>query len=299
MIIPTSIDCKVNLLARIKRSVFDVRIPAIVLTLVWPQLAIGQQPLNKDDKLSAIAQDRVDPINKPVESQILMASKLIGTELNRGALIVGSISDLAFDLETEHLAVLVSEAMETGKQPEWEIIPFINGDRLIKLEWENKTRLSARPTALTRMQVNELFRAYKEAIYWIDFASHYQDSPGQKFDYHDFKLTLFKEIVDKPIADKFGEVIGNIKDVAIKASNGTILYMILRTADNRMIAIPLGAFVVDDKAFRWMIELPKDQILMYETFQEKSPPPKMDIAWQEYVANKYGRGGLQSKKSQK
>ena len=88
-----------------------------------------------------------------------------------------------------------------------------------------------------------------------------------------------------------------VEDVAIRASKGTILYMVLRTIDDRRIAIPLGAFAADEKASRWMIELAKDQIIKFEAFDKLSPPSKADSGWLEFVAVKYGRGGLQSKKT--
>ena len=121
---------------------------------------------------------------------------------------------------------------------------------------------------------------------------------GQKFDDHDFQLNSLKGIVDKPIVDKFGEVVGRIEYVAIGAFKGTIVYMVLRTIDDRRIAIPLGAFAGNDKACRWMVELAKDQIIKFNAFDESSPPTKADSGWLEFVTVKYGRGGLQSKKNE-
>ncbi len=194
--------------------------------------------------------------------------------------------------------VLLLETTETGKQPQWNLIPFVNGDRLIKAEWENGTQIATRPTSLNRMQANELYRSYKEAIYWIEFAMQHDKAPGQKFDDRDFQLTFFKGIVDKPVVDKFGKVVGHIEDVAISAFKGTIVYMVLRTIDDRRIAIPLGAFVGNDKDSRWMVEIAKDQIIKFKAFEESAPPTKADSGWLEFVAVKYGRGGLQSKKNE-
>jgi len=259
----------------------------------------AQGTLNKiQNSAQTTAQEKDEIINKPVARQILMASKLLGTSLKKEEISLGRIEELAFDLETEHLAILLLETSETGKDPQWNLIPFVNGDRLIKFAWENKTRLAARPTGLNRMQANELYRSYKEAIYWIDFAMQSVKASGQKFDDHDFQLTLLKEIVDKPIADKSGEVVGRIEDVAINASKGTIVYMVLRTIDDRRIAVPLGAFAADGNSSRWMIELAKDQILKFKAIDDSFTPSEADAGWLEFVAVKYGRGGLQSKKKE-
>ena len=287
-----------NLSTRSRRGEFTRLLPALMLCLVSSLPAMGQLPSNEADRRIASAQENAETINKPVESQILMASKLLGTALKKGEMNLGRIEELAFDLETEHLAILLLEANGTGKQPQWNLIPFVNGDRLIKFPWENSTQLAVRPTSLNRMQANELYRSYKEAIYWIEFAMQHDKASGQKFDDHDFQLTLLKGIVDKPILDKFGEVVGRIEDIAISASKGTILYMVLRTIDDRRIAIPLGAFAADDNASRWMIELAKDQIIRFKAFDESSTPTKADSGWLEFVAGKYGRGGLQSKKNE-
>ena len=269
---------------------------AFILCVLSSFPAMGQLPSNEIERITTTAREKAEIINNPVARQILMASKLLGTSLKKEAMSLGRIEEVAFDLETEHLAILLLETSETGKDPQWNLIPFVNGDRLIKFAWENRTQLAARPTSLNRMQANELYRSFKEAIYWIDFAMQKVKASGQKFDDHDFQLTLLKEIVDKPIVDKFGEVVGRIEDVAINASNGTILYMVLRTIDDRRIAVPLGAFAADGNATRWMIELAKDQILKFNAMDDTFTLSKADAGWLEFVAVKYGRGGLQSKK---
>ncbi len=272
--------------------------PAIIYCLVFSLPAAGQPQTNEAAKSRpAVAKEQDESATKPVESQILMASKLLRTELKMRESNVGRIEDLAFDLETGHLAVLVLETTETDKQPQWRLIPFVNGDRLIKFTWDKNTQLAVRPKSLNRMQANELFRSYKEAIYWIEYATQHDKNTGQRFDDLDFQLTLLKGIVNKPIVDKFGEVVGSIEDVAIRASKGEITYLVLRTTDNRRIAIPLGAFEADEKNSRWMVELAKDQIIKFEAFDKSSPPANADSGWLEFVAVKYGRGGLQSKKS--
>ena len=298
MIITIFEEQRRNLSARSTRGEFAGLPIAFILCVLSSFPAMGQLPSNEIDRITTTAQEKAEIINKPVARQILMASKLLGTSLKKEAISLGRIEELAFDLETEHLAILLLETSETGKDPQWNLIPFVNGDRLIKFAWENKTRLAARPTSLNRMQANELYRSFKEAIYWIDFAMQRGKASGQKFDDHDFQLTLLKEIVDKPIVDKFGEVVGRIEDVAINASKGTIVYMVLRTIDDRRIAVPLGAFAADGNSSRWMIELAKDQILKFKAIDDLFTPSEADAGWLEFVAVKYGRGGLQSKKKE-
>jgi len=298
MIITIFEEQRRNLSARSTRGEFAALPIAFILCVLSSFPAMGQLPSNEIDRITTTAQEKAEIINKPVARQILMASKLLGTSLKKEAISLGRIEELAFDLETEHLAILLLETSETGKDPQWNLIPFVIGDRLIKFAWENKTRLAARPTSLNRMQANELYRSFKEAIYWIDFAMPRGKASGQKFDDHDFQLTLLKEIVDKPIVDKFGEVVGRIEDVAINASKGTIVYMVLRTIDDRRIAVPLGAFAADGNSSRWMIELAKDQILKFKAIDDLFTPSEADAGWLEFVAVKYGRGGLQSKKKE-
>jgi len=92
--------------------------PAIMLCLVCSLPAIGQLPGNDDDRKTASAPENAETINKPLESQILMASKLLGTALKKEELNLGRIEEFAFDLETEHLAILLLEIIESGKQPQ-------------------------------------------------------------------------------------------------------------------------------------------------------------------------------------
>lgn len=277
---------------------FATWFPAFSLCLVCCLPAVGQPPTNEVVGRPTDAQESSDSTNSNVaDGLILMASKLTGTELKRGETVLGQIVDLVFDLETEHLAVFVLETTETDKQSQWNLFPFVKGDRLIKGEWESRTQIAVRPLTLNRMQANELYRTYKEAIYWFDFTKQLVKSPNKQFDDHDFNLTLLKSILEKPVVDKFGELAGHIEDVAINASNGTILYLVLQTNDRRRIAIPLGAFVEDDNDAQWMIDLAKDQIVKFEGFDQSAPPKNADSGWTEFVAVKYGRGGLQSKKN--
>jgi len=285
-----------SLFKRSARIFLALWLVALFNCLVFCSLALGQLPIYQTGARPVVAKEKSNVNDYETgKSSILMATKLLRTELKKGTTILGQIEDLVFDLETEHLAVLILEITETGKQPHWNLVPFMNGDRLVKVEWQNTPQISIRPTGLKRIQASELYRSFKEAIYWIEFAKQLDKTPREKFDDQNFQLTLLKDIVGKPIVDKFGEKVGHIEEVAIEASKGTIAYMILRSIDDRRITIPLGAFVLDEKNSRWMIDLAKDQILNFEAFDESAPPRKADSGWLEFVAVKYGRGGLQSK----
>lgn len=259
----------------------------------------GQKPSSPDEKLSSVSQDQIDPLNKPVENQIQMASKLLKTELTKKGSNLGYIEDIAFDLETGHLAVLVAAKGEVGKELEWTMLPFVNGDRLVKFAWEKSTKLIATPKTITRMQVNEVYRLFQQAVYWVEFAAQYEAEPGHKFDDQNFKLIFFSSLKKMPISDSQGRVVGRISDVALKASNGTIVYMVMQSEDNGLRAIPLGAFVADTKNNRWLIELSKDQIQEFKTFEEKFAPPQVDTDWKTHVSGKNGRNGLRANKTEK
>ncbi len=267
--------------------------------LVSSSSAFGQQPTSAEERLAVLSQDQVEPLNKPIENQIQMASKLLNTELKKDDASVGRIQGLAFDLETEHLAVLIAMRSEAGKEAEWTMLPFVPGDRLVKFGWEKKTTLTTSPMSLTRSQAHEVYRLYKEAVYWIDFATRMESEKGRKFDDQNFHLSLFSSLMKLPIADDQGKVVGQIHDVAIKASNGSIQYVVVQTDDHKMRAIPLGAFVSDEDNKRWFIELNSDQILKFKPFAENAPPSQIDTGWKEYVAVRYGRGGIQSRKKVK
>ena len=294
-----AIGCKPHCanLTKLQRLLFQWA--GCLLVLAFSREAYGQKPSSPEEKLSAISQDQIDPLNKPVENQIQMASKLLKTELTKETSNLGRIEDIAFDLETGHLAVLVAAKSEVGKEVEWTMLPFVHGDRLVKFAWEKATKLTTTPMTITRMQVNEVYRLFQQAVYWLEFATQYEAEPGHKFDDQDFKLIFFSNLKKMPVSDSQGRVIGRIDDVALKASNGTIIYMVMQTEDNRLRAIPLGAFVADEKNNRWFIELTKDQIQKFKTFEENTPPPQIETDWKEYVAVKYGRGGLQANKSKK
>lgn len=70
------------------------------------------------------------------------------------------------------------------------------------------------------MQANDVYRRYKEAVYWSEFAKLYEKKSGQRFGDQDFKLSFDSSLTKILVADINGQVIGRIDDVALKASNG-------------------------------------------------------------------------------
>lgn len=232
----------------------------------------------------------------PLPSNIEFVSKLLQTELKKDRDTLGKVEDVAFDLETEHLAILVASNGTREQSKRYALLPFIPGDRLIQFDWEKKLTLQTQPLSAARAQAAELYRDHKQAVYWIDFAKKkIADSKGA-FDEQDYPLTFYSTLKQWPVVDKEGKLIGKVDDVAIKSANGEILYIVMVSNDSAKRAIPLGAFVGEDASSHWSIELDAKQILKFKPFDLKAPPIEVDRGWVEYVATRYGRGGLQTTK---
>ena len=82
-------------------------------------------------------------------------------------------------------------------------------------------------------------------------------------------------------------------DLCIDSSKGDVMYCVMESKNKELRAIPLGAFVMPSTSYRWLIELPRAEILKFAPFDMAAPPSQVDHAWQEYVAVRYGRTGLQ------
>ncbi len=235
------------------------------------------------------------PINDtlPVPKDLELVSSLLESQLRKDNQSVGRVDDVAFDLETEHLALFVASSGVSEESRRYALIPFVSGDRLIQFDWEKKLTLQSKPLLASRNQASEVYRDYKEVIYWIDFAKKKLSESTGTFNDQDFPLAFFSTIGNFLIADKTGEAVGKVHDVAIKASNGEILYIVVLSRKDEYRAIPLGAFVSDEKPEQWHIDLEAEQIFKFKTFDPKTPPLRVDRGWEEYISTKYGRGGLQ------
>jgi sporulation protein YlmC with PRC-barrel domain len=223
-------------------------------------------------------------------------SKLLQTDLKKGRESLGKVVDVAFDLETGHLALLVASSGTSDLSKRYALLPFIPGDRLIQFDWEKKLTLQSQPLTAARAEAAELYRDYKQAIYWIDFAKKKMADSKGVFDEKDYALTFYSTLVQRPIVDMDGTPIGKVDDVAIKSANGEILYMVMLSDDSEKRAIPLAAFVGDQRPDSWSIELMAAQIFKFKPFTLKDPPIEVERGWEEYVATRYGRSGLQAKK---
>lgn len=232
----------------------------------------------------------------PIPSNMEFVSKLLQTELKKDRETIGKLDDVALDLETEHLALLVASNRSADQSKRFALLPFLPGDQLIQYDWEKKLTLQTRPLSAARSQAAELYREYKQALYWIDFAKKKLQDTNEVFDEEKFALTFFSTLKEKTVVDMEGHSVGNVADVAIKASNGEVLYIVMVSGDGEKRAIPLGAFVNERAEDEWLIELSREQILQFKPFFEKTPPIRVDRGWEEYVSVRYGRGGLQARK---
>ncbi len=237
-----------------------------------------------------------DLATPPIPNSVELVSKLLQSHLKKELRPIGIVDDAAFDLETEHLALLIVSNGETGESKRYSLLPFIPGDQLIQFNWEKKLTLQSQPRSVARAEVAELYRNFKKAVYWSDFAKKKLQDTNMAFDEKDFALTFYSSLKALPVVDSKGSIVGKLVDMAIKNSNGEILYVVLESDDKAKRAIPLGAFVSEKGEENWSIELDKEQILKFKPFVPEVLPSRVDRGWDEYVAVRYGRGGIQSAK---
>jgi len=221
---------------------------------------------------------------------------MLNKQLKKNSEAIGTIADVAFDLETQHLALIVASNGETDELKRYTLLPFIPGDHLIQFGWEKKLTLQTQPPSVVRAQAAELYRDYKQTIYWMDFVKKKLADSEAVFDDKEFSLTFYSTIKQWPVVDSEGIPVGKVDDVAVRSSDGEIEYVVMLSSDDELRAIPLGAFVSEDGSRHWSIDLKAEQILKFQPFPAKSRASKVDRGWEEYVAVKYGRGGLQASK---
>ncbi len=234
--------------------------------------------------------------SQPIPSNIEFVSDMLKKQLKKDLDAIGKVEDVAFDLETEHLALLVASNGMTGESKRYALLPFIPGDRLIQFGWEKKLTLQTQPLSFGRAQATELYRDYKQTVYWVDFAKKKLAASNAPFDDKDFSLTFYSNLKKRTVVDSAGTAVGKIEDVAVRSSNGELLYIVMLSSNGGRRAVPLGAFVSDEGSDHWSIDLTAEQIFKFLPFQTTSPPTGVDRGWEEYVAVKYGRGGLQTSK---
>ncbi len=290
-----------SLLSKIRKTSQIAGNIRIVLLLVLMVVSIfnrqvSGQNIDQLDIKTGIVGPSTEGSTPPIPSNVEFVSKVLQTELKKDSLTIGKVEDVALDLETEHLALLVASNRLTNQSKRYALLPFIPGDKLVQYDWENKLTLQTPPLSAARAEVADLYRDYKQALYWIEFAKKKLSNTHESFDEEKFALTFYSTLKGKRVADNIGESVGKISDVAIKSSSGEVLYVVMISEDGATRAIPLGAFVNEEKKDEWLIELGKEQIFNFKPFLAKTPPIRVDRGWEEYVSVRYGRGGLQARK---
>jgi len=255
----------------------------------------GQETNSAGTKIRTEAQ-QADLATQPIPSNMEFVTEMLQKQLKKDREAIGKVEDVAFDLETEHLALLIASNRTSDDSKRYALVPFIPGDRLIQFDWEKKLTLQTLPPSVARAEAAELYRDYKQAVYWIDFAKKKLADSKASFDEKGFSLTFYSTLKRRSVVDSEGTPVGEVDDVAVKSSNGEILYIVMLSSNAESRAVPLGAFVSEEGSDHWSIDLTAEQILKFQPFQAKSRPIRVDRGWEEYVAVKYGRGGLQTSK---
>ncbi|MCA9132928.1 MAG: PRC-barrel domain-containing protein [Planctomycetales bacterium] len=227
---------------------------------------------------------------------VQLASTMMGVSVRSGEVEVGGIEDLAFDLETGHLALIVAAKALDGNRRRYTLLPFMDLQNAPKFQWTDDRAVEQLPASLTRATASEVYTTYQRDIYWRRFCKRLEQSLREQFDQQQTKLLSFSFLRGRPVLDADAQAIGKIVDLGIHPATGKIAYCVMESPDGEHRAIPLGAFVMQPPAYRWTIELPQERIREFEPFTLTSPPLRVDRGWKEYIAVRYGREGLQTQK---
>ncbi|MEO8271844.1 MAG: PRC-barrel domain-containing protein [Aureliella sp.] len=222
-----------------------------------------------------------------VGETITLASQLIKSTSRQDV----EVRDLVVDLETAHVALLVvswkhAEKTYQAVLPWSDVLP---NHALDSTFWKTLSRVP--PKMFNRALANAVYSTAKRDIYWSDSIKF--KGENTEFDQSKYELSPFSALVGRSVVDKIGEPIGEIVDLGVNDQSGSIAYCILKTNGSDMRAIPLGAFTISSESTAWKIDLNKSQIFAFETCDLGDPPQAIARGWQEYVAVKYGREGVQ------
>ena len=230
---------------------------------------------------------------------IQLASRMAEISFHCDRAELGRIQDLAFDLETGHLALVVTVKTlpaESGEAKRYTLVPFLEAMGETRFRWSDDLTMESPPEAITRSVVQYAYQTFQRDVYWLRYCKRLEAALRDQFDQRDFQLTTFSFLKGRPIIDLHNETVGKLVDLGINPANGRIVYCVVESPDKALRAIPLGAFVMPQSTYRWMIELPKSKIDAFQPFPADAPPIAVDRGWREYVALRYGRTGLQTEK---
>lgn len=225
---------------------------------------------------------------------VVLASQVLQRASKHGA----ECNELALDLETAHAALLTVTCQPADNSESFEaVLPWDSSlpDEPLDADfWKQLSRVP--PEGINRGFASKVYSSAKKEIYWSDELN--SQSP-EKFDTEKYRLSNLSEVMGQKVQDKAGKPLGKIVDLGINDSTGAIVYCVLESSDDKLRAIPLAAFVADGKSKAWTIDLDQEQVFAFETSQLDQPPQSVARGWQEYVAVKYGRKGLQQAEAKK
>lgn len=251
--------------------------------------------------------------------QIVRSDSWLGRQVfgQRGKL-VGVAKDLALDLETGHLAlVLVKLSGLDEKSQGYLAVPpaaieISEKGLQLKQNVEDSRLANARrlPESAYHRQLNrgwaeQQFNLFQRQPYWVrEVKVQGKDSSKQPIDNNSHKkhymLTLASKLNGIQINDKDGTSIGTVKGFAVVPGDGRIVYAAVKLSedDAKLYPVPLGAFVVDQPEQPWSVELARETVADTPGFTADNWPDQVERGWIEYVHVRYGRaaiGGVQHK----
>jgi sporulation protein YlmC with PRC-barrel domain len=273
---------------------------------------VAADPKPADPK-PADPQQNVGPKFKAIQS----AAALLKQPLTHGDKSIGPIADLALDLETEHVALAIVDAKKIeskdATKESFVAVPTCTlncGEGKTALhDWvtaamlDKSRRLASKTPEITRHWAAEEYAAYEQDPYWVQFLSRRrQEDPEFAFDVETSKLALLSQLRGTPVTDQSGKKIGAIADFGIEPATSMIAYAAFAASSDDaskagLRAIPLGAFEAVPGQKSWTIQLPAESITKFKPFEKDAWPTEIERGWTEYIAVRYGRGGLQSPES--
>lgn len=210
------------------------------------------------------------------------------------------INDIVLDFETSQVALQIVSWTHVDKgQRVFAVTPFLpalDGELTTKL---SRTMSKSSPASMNRELATVVYKEFGRELYWSQYLKRLPPDAHGNFDRERFELTAFRDLQGKKISDTDGDAVGTLTDVGVNERSGEIVYCVIKSNDESLRAIPLGAFVDRKSKSDWKIELEREQIVLFEPFDKAQPPQAIDRGWQEYVAVRYGRDALQAKPNAK
>jgi sporulation protein YlmC with PRC-barrel domain len=246
----------------------------------------------------------------PKFAHLLPGKQIVGRQVLRGGKPIGKIADLALDVETEQVGlVIVAPTATDGKAADDRylaipaaILDLSGSDAVVHKSVTDAMvaaarRFSLKTTRINRQWAGEEYALYRRDPYWAAYRERHRKAyPDRKFDEVAPELTLYSALLKLPVTDLTGRKIGTIVDLAFDTAEASVAYAAFdASADEQGLrAIPLGAFETARAGKAWQIRLEEPSIVKFPAFAADSAwPTQIERGWVEYVALRYGRGGVQ------